>query len=359
VIVSPERLGRAVRELLVRAGCEPAEAALVADHLVESNLQGHDSHGVGMIPRYVDDLLAGTLRPNTGVRLLEDGGAFMRFSGDMGFGQRVAMELMEQLVARAREAGAVVATLRDVYHLGRVGTYAEHAVAAGCASVHFVSVTGHAPFVVPHRGVEARFTTNPVCVGFPGGERHPPLLVDMATAAVALGKVRVAHNAGVPLEPGVALDADGRPTTDPGALYPDAGQPRGALLPFGAHKGYCLLFAAEVLAGILGGGGAGHPANQGRGTIVNSMLTVVVDPARFVDRVWLDAEYDTFREYVLSSRPADPAAPVLAPGDPERITKAQRLAGGIPIDDASWREIVAAGESVGLPGSELESLAGA
>ena len=168
---SDVQLRRVVRTLLERAGSEPAEAAQVADHLVDANLRGHDSHGIGMIPHYVHNITNETMRPNTGLSVVRDGGAVMLFDGGLGYGQRVGVEMMERLIERARELGAVTASLRNVHHLGRIGTYAEMAVAAGLVSIHFVNVTGHPPLVAPYRGSQARFGTNPICIGVPGTSR--------------------------------------------------------------------------------------------------------------------------------------------------------------------------------------------
>ena len=350
------RLRRVVRTLLERAGSEPAEAAQVADHLVEANLRGHDSHGIGLIPHYVHNIRNRTMHPNTGLDLVRDAGAVMQFDGGLGFGQRVGAELMERLIERARELGTVVAALRNVHHLGRIGTYAEMAVAAGMVSMHFVNVTGHPPLVAPYHGSQGRFATNPICIGVPGTARHEPFLLDMATALVAVGKVRVALNKGERMPPGMLVDAGGEPTTDPRVMFPADEAQRGAILPFGLHKGYGLLFAAELLAGAVGGGGTSNPQNHALDTICNHMLTVVIDPSALVESEWLEREIDTLLDYVSSSPPANPGEPVLVPGDPERTTREQRLAGGIPVDPVTWDGILEAGELVGLPRSEADRL---
>ncbi len=349
-------LRRVIRTLLERAGSEPAEAAQVSDHLVDANLRGHDSHGIGLIPHYVHNIENRTMCPNTGLTLVRDGGAVMQFDGGFGFGQRVGAEMMERLIERARELGTVVAALRNVHHLGRIGTYAEMAVAAGLVSIHFVNVTGHPPLVAPYRGSHGRFATNPICIGVPGTERHEPFLLDMATGLVAVGKARVALNKGEALPPGTLVDARGQPTTDPKVMFPDDEAERGAILPFGLHKGYCLLFAAELLAGVLGGGGTSNPETHGLDTICNHMLTVVIDPASLVDPEWMEREIDTLVDYVTSSPPANPDEPVLIPGDPERMALEARMADGIPVDPVTWDGILDAGEQVGLPRSEAAAL---
>ena len=346
------RLRRVVRAVLERAGSEPPEAARIADHLVDANLRGHDSHGVGMIPHYVHNITSGTMHPNTGLSMVRDGGAVMLLDGGLGFGQRVGAEMMAVAIDRARELGAVVASLRNVHHLGRIGTYAEIAVAEGLVSIHFVNVTGHPPLVAPYRGSQARFATNPICIGVPGTQRHEPFLLDMATSLVALGKVRVALNKGERIAPGTLIDTQGQPTTDPSVMFPDDEALRGALLPLGLHKGYGLMFAAELLAGVVGGGETMNPATEHLDTIRNNMLTVVIDPASLVGRDWMEREFDAIVDYVTSSPPANPGEPVLVAGDPERLTMKQRQAEGIPVDPVTWDGILEAGETVGLPRSE-------
>ena len=351
------QLRRVVRTLLERAGSEPAEATQVADHLVDANLRGHDSHGIGMIPHYVHNITNGSVSPNTGLSVLRDGGAVMLFDGGMGYGQRVGAEMMERLIARARELGAVVAALRNVHHLGRIGTYAEMAVAASLVSIHFVNVTGHPPLVAPYRGSQARFGTNPICIGVPGTARHQPFLLDMATSVIALGKVRVALNKGEPITAGTLVDARGRPTTDPKVMFPDDEAERGALLPLALHKGYGLLFAAELLAGVVGSGGTSNPSTAHLDTIRNNMLTVVIDPSTLVEPDRMERELDTIIDYVTSSPPANPDEPVLVAGDPERMMLERRMADGIPVDPVTWDGILDAGELVGLPRSEATALA--
>jgi uncharacterized oxidoreductase len=244
-------------------------------------------------------------------------------------------------------------TLANAHHLGRIGAYGELASAAGLVSLHFVNVTDHRALVAPFRGSDARFVTNPVCIALPGTDRRPPILLDMATSAVAMGKVRVAKNAGKPLEPGVLIDAAGRPTTDPSVMY---AEPQGALLPFGGHKGYALAIVTELLAGGLSGGPTIQPGNPRLGGIVNNMFSVLVDPARLAGVDWLRRELDGFVDYVKASPPADPGAPVLVPGDPERLAREQNEREGIEVDPTTWSEVLAAAEQVGLARAALERI---
>lgn len=353
VRVTADRLRRLTSAILKSGGSEAPEADLVAEHLVQANLAGHDSHGVGMIPAYVRHLQAGLVVPNTRAKLVKDDGATLMFDGGRGYGRCVAGEAMAAAIARCRQTGVVAMTLANAHHIGRVGAYGDLAGAAGLVSLHFVNVADHRGLVAPFRGSDARFSTNPVCIALPGTDRQPPLLLDMATSAIAMGKVRVARNEGKQLPEGILIDPDGQPTRDPHVMYRE---PRGALRPFGGHKGYALAVVTELLAGALSGGPTIQPGNPRLGGTVNNMLAVLIDPARLAGVDWLRREIDGFVAYVKASPPADPAAPVLVPGDPERIASEERGRTGIAVDATTWAEILSAGEKVGFPRAQAEAL---
>lgn len=341
---------RSIAERIFEAGrSEPEEARIVSDHLVEANLRGHDSHGVGMIPQYLRNLHGSTLKPNTKGRVVSKAGSLIVYDGERGYGQVVAREATLRGIERARANGVAVVALRNAHHIGRVGAYGELCAEAGLVSLHFVNVSGHGPTVAPFRGRDGRLLTNPVCIAVPAAEPGRPIILDMATSRVALGKVRVARNQGKEMEPGYLIDAGGRPTTDPNVMYRT---PKGALLSFGEHKGYALGFVCDVLAGAVAGSGTLREENQVQDTITNGMLAFVIDPARLVDPAWLRDEIVAITRYVTASPPQKPEEPVLIPGDPERISRAERIKEGIPLDDETWRGIVAAAGSIGL---ELET----
>src|SRR6267142_5172845 len=210
-----DNLRRLTSAIIRTGGSAAPEADLVAEHLVRANLMGHDSHGVGMIPTYIRHLKAGLVVPNTRAKLVKDDGAMLMFDGGRGYGRPVAGEAMEAAITRCRDTGVVAMTLANAHHIGRVGAYGELASGAGLVSLHFVNVTDHRATVAPFRGTDGRFVTNPVCIAMPGTDRHPALLLDMATSAVAMGKIRVAKNEGKPAPEGALIDAKGRPTRDP------------------------------------------------------------------------------------------------------------------------------------------------
>jgi hydroxycarboxylate dehydrogenase B len=348
--VSAAALRAIAAAIIGAAGSEPAEAELVAEHLVAANLTGHDSHGAGLVPMYVEFVAAGVVVPNTPLRMVEDGGAFLRLAGDRGYGQRVGHEAMRLGIERTRERGVCTLALAGSGHLGRIGAYGEQVTAAGLASIHLVNVVDHDPLVAPFGGSDARFGTNPLCIAIPAGAEWPATVIDMATSAVSFGKLRVALNEGRPAPAGALIDGQGRPTTDPAVMFPPA---TGALLPVGGYKGHGLMLACELLAGALTGGGTMQPANERRNGIVNHMLAFVLDPARFADPAWMRHEVDAMLDYMAASPAAPGTGPVRQPGEPERRTRERRQAKGIPIDATTWQQLLAAGASVGIGGEQI------
>jgi uncharacterized oxidoreductase len=341
-----ERLRSDATRVVAAAGSSPEEARTVADNLVLANLSGHDSHGVGMLPRYVDAVLEGGLKPNSGAKVNLDAGALLALDGQRGYGQVVGEQAMRLAMARAREQGRCVMALANAHHLGRIGHFAEMAVAEGLVSIHFVNVLSR-PVVAAWGGGDGRYGTNPFCVGVPLKGRDP-FVLDFATSRVAQGKMRVAHNEGRRIEPGYLIDEKGRPTTDPGVVVvPQPGGMFGALMPFGEHKGYGMAVACELLGGALTGSGTWHrPADTAR-AVVNGMFTILVDPERLGTRHAFEAEAMAFVDWLRQSPAAAGFDGVRIAGEPERSARANRAITGISLDDQTWAEIVAAGAKVG------------
>jgi len=333
--------------ILIAAGSTPAEAQQVADNLVLANLSGHDSHGVGMLPRYVDAIAEGGLTPNAAVKINADIGTLMALDGQHGFGQIVGVQAMELGIARAQAHGSCIFTLASAHHLGRIGHFAEMATTQGLVSMHFVNVLSR-PVVAPWGGGDGRFGTNPCCIGIPiaGAE---PFLLDFATSRVAQGKMRVAHNKGEQVPEGYLIDEKGAPTTDPGVVVvPQGNGLFGALMTFGEHKGYGMAVACELLGGALTGGGTWHrPADAAR-TVLNGMLTVLIDPAKLGTQARFAQEAAAFVDWLRQSPPGAGFEQVQIAGEPERAARAARERDGIRVDDATWDEIVAAGARVGV-----------
>lgn len=349
MLIQQQVLRRFAKTLIEHTGSTDKEAQIVSDHLVEANLSGHDSHGVCMLPAYVENYKNDRLRSNTQALCVKDDGAILMFDGGLGYGQRVALDAMQAAIERCQDTGVVLMTLRNAHHIGRIGYYGEYSTQHGLASLHFVNVQDHDPWVVPFGGAVARYGTNPCCIALPGSQQSKPCVLDFATSRIAVGKVRVAQLKNESLPVGMLVDSEGNSRIDPASLLDDPRQ--SSLLPFGEHKGSGLALFCELLGGILSGGGTIQPDQPRQGGIINNMFTIVFDPARLVEQDWLHSELDALLAYVKS----DPT--VLVAGEPERLARAQRSQTGIEIDPNSWDELVLAAAALGISRDQCEQLA--
>jgi uncharacterized oxidoreductase len=350
--VNAASLTNIVRTIVKTGGSTDREADLVATNLVEANLKGHDSHGVGMVPRYIDAMKEGGLNVNQHVSVVMDGGAMLTLNGNAGYGQVMGYEAMELGAERAKRNGVCVVGLSNSHHIGRIGHWAEQCIGHGLVSIHFVNVLAR-PIVAPFGGRDARHGTNPFCVGIPRPGKDP-IVLDFATSRIAQGKTRVAHNKRAQLAPGTIIDDHGNPTTDPRFTVLE---PSGAILPFGEHKGSGLALICELLGGALSGGKTWSGKSDGSRKVLNSMFSIIVDPNKMGTGENLAREMESFVTWHTASPPAEGVAKVKIAGEPEREWKKQRLADGIPVDPNTWQEIVDAGAKVGLPLAEIEKLA--
>jgi uncharacterized oxidoreductase len=207
--------------------------------------------------------------------------------------------------------------------------------------------------VAPFGGRDARHGTNPFCVGIPRPGKDP-IVLDFATSKIAQGKTRVAYNKGEQLAPNIILDDRGNPSTDPRYTVVE---PSGAILPFGEHKGSGLALICELLGGALSGGRTLSGKTDGSRKVINSMFSILIDPAKMGTGENLAREMESFVAWHTASPPAEGVDHVKIAGEPEREWKKQRLAEGIPIDPTTWQEIVAAGAKVGLDNAAIEDLA--
>ena len=337
-----------VRDLWLAAGSGPGEAAIVSDHLVGANLAGHDSHGVGMIMPYVRSLKAGELQLNQRITVVTDSGSLLVVDGNRGIGQAMAKQTMDLAIGRARRDGVAIIGLRNTHHIGRVGHWAEQAIAAGMASIHFTNVVSR-PLVSPHGGGQSRFGTNPLTVGLPRKDA-PPILLDFATSAIAVGKVRVAYNKKAQAPAGALIDHEGKPTTNPAVMYEE---PLGALLTAAGHKGYALAMVCDLLGSAIFGGVTPQPSRLRVPGLYNNMLAIVFDPSRFGAAEHFEKETREFIEYVQSARRTDPDTPIEVPGDAERRYRKER-AQTLPVDAGTLRTLDEAARTINeMRGSSL------
>ena len=342
----------AIEAVVQGFGSEPTEVRLVTDNLIEANLTGHDSHGIGMLPRYALSLKEdGGLKVNAHVSIRTDHGTLLGLDGEAGFGQVIGHEAMLLGIERAKQQGSCIMSLGNVHHLCRIGAWAEMAAADGLVSIHFVNVMSK-PVVAPWDGADGRFGTNPFCVGVPVAGR-PPVILDFATSVIAQGKTRVAYNKGVELKPGQMIDNHGKPTTNPAfGVIP----PFGAIKTFGEHKGFGLSLVCELLGGALSGGKTLHDRPT-HSRVFNGMLTILIDPNKLAQDNLFVQESLAFLDWVKQSPPIEGTDGVKIAGEPEQITKAERLKTGIPVDENTWQEILKAAASLGVDADKVDAMA--
>lgn len=349
--IKAEPLTNAIRAIVKAGGSSDREAELVSTNLVEANLRGHDSHGVGMIPRYVQSVTNGGLALNQHVKIVLDTGPLLALDGLTGYGQVIGHEAMELAAERAKRNGVCLVGLSNSHHIGRIGHWAEQCIDHGLVSIHFVNVISR-PIVAPWGGSDARHGTNPFCVGIPRRGKEP-IVLDFATSRIAQGKTRVAHNKGVELEPGTIIDNEGKPTVNPRyTVIP----PYGAILPFGEHKGSGLALVCEILGGALSGGQVVKGPSDGKYNVLNGMLSIIIDPDKLGTAENLAREVESFVAWHTGSPPGPGVDKVRIAGEPERETKKKRLAEGIPVDPTTWQEILEAGKKFGLDEAAIEKI---
>lgn len=350
VLLDATELRDFVTQIFMKAGCSQAESQLIARLLVESNLAGHDSHGVIRVPRYVWALREGLVIADQRVDVLVDTPSFAVINGKYGFGQTVALQATNIGIEKCRQSGLSAVALRDAGHIGRVADWAELAAAQGYVSVHFVNGNGSV-MVAPFGSYERRFSTAPYCVGVPI-PNAPPLILDFATSIVAEGKVLVASQGGKQLRADALIGPDGKPGNDPRFLYGEYDEtglrdPRvgdGAIRAFGEHKGSGLAMMCEVLGGALTGNGCAKPGRR----FTNGMFSFYVDPGRVDPEDLFPEEASRYVAFIKQAKPTEPGGQTLVPGEPEVLSKKKRTKDGIPLSRNTWQAIVETAASVGI-----------
>jgi uncharacterized oxidoreductase len=334
-IVRAEPLRRAVTDAFAAVGVPREEAALVAQHLVEAELAGVVSHGVLRVPQYVERIRQGRVVLGAGLTVLRQTPSTAALDGNGGFGQVMARRAMDTAMEMANRTGVGTVTLFHCSHTGRLGSYTEHAARGGLIGLMMVNSGGHGQWVAPFGGTTGRLGTNPLSVGIPTGLDFP-IVLDIATSVAPEGKVRARLTAGKPMPEGWVLAADGRPTTDPAALY---GPPRGALLPSGGHKGFGLALVVDVLAGILSGAGCcTDPAAPLDGK-TDGVFLMAVQVEAFCPRPAFEQQVGLLVRHVKSCPPAPGFGAVFVPGEPEARERARREREGIPIEEGVWQTL--------------------
>ena len=342
------RLTSICENLFLKAGTSAENASCVVEHMVLSNLLGHDSHGVFLIPFYLEAIRKGDLAPAAAPEVIQNEGTTAVVDGNQTFGQVAAHFATRLAIRKALDQKIVLVGVVRHHHIGRLGHFAEMAAAQGVIGLIVTGGFGTSGrSVVAHGGLGRTLGANPLALGFPGEERNP-VIVDMATSAVAIGKVAVARDKGKKLPEGCIIDKKGQPSVDPNDYFDG-----GAALPFAAHKGAALGLAVELLAGALVGAGdhLGPEEDRSLFGLAGTLIAGIDQGALRTSKAYSASATEIIRR-IQQSQPAPGVHRVMVPGEPERMTKANRVEKGIPIPERSWDEVCRAAQEWGveLPG---------
>jgi uncharacterized oxidoreductase len=342
------RIGYAI---FAAVGCRPADAKIVTDHLVQSNLYGHDSHGMVHMERYGRAVREEQrVDPRAVPEVAREHACTAVVDAHHGLGQVGATFATELLIRKARQHGVASVSLRNTSHVGRLSAYPLMVAQAGMIGLIFVNAGRLGFQVAPFGGIDGRLGTNPLAFAAPR-RSDPPFFIDLTTSTVADGKIKVAANQGKPLPEGWIVDAAGNPSTDPSDYWDE---PHGAVLPLGGplgHKGTAL----SMLNEICGGGLSGQGMSQGDMRVdSNGVHMTAYDIGHFSDMAFFYAEVEDLVGHVKSSRTAPGVDEVLLPGEPEFRTERERAQTGIPIDDTSWEKLCVFARQIDLDPSTWE-----
>jgi uncharacterized oxidoreductase len=322
-------------ELFQAAGCRDADARAVVDHLVESSLFGHDSHGAIRFYEYVRSVREGRFNPAASPEIVQEHPCAAVVDGGGAMGQVGATFATNLAMKKASEHGVATVTLRNTSHVGRAGAYPLKAAREGMLGLIFVNAGREGYKVAPFGAIEGRLSTDPIGFAAPRREADP-ILVDMTTSVVADGKIRVAINQEKSIPEGWGIDSEGNPTTDPKRVRMD---PMGALLPLGgvvAYKGTALTLIVEILGGALSGEGCASPAQE---MVSNGVCLTAYHIEHFRE---IGAFYDELEDLIAhmkSARTAPGVDEILLPGEPEFRCARQRGRDGIEVDETTWEAI--------------------
>lgn len=318
--------------LFTAAGARPHDARAAVASLVTSSLMGHDSHGVLRIPEYLGMMANRMIVADAVVCVERTGPGTAVVDCGHGFGAVGAEWAMQQAVSIAKEQKTACVITRRCNHVGRLGAWVQQAADQGMVGIATCNSPVYGHYVLPWGGREPRLATNPIAYAAPTS--GDPVVSDFSTSVAPEGKIRFYRNEGKSVPDGWILDSEGHPTNDPKAFY---GPPRGGILPLGAtagHKGFALGLLVEILGSALAGIGPQDPNVTG-----NGVCFIVVDPSAFCPLNLFLKLMDETVAYMKSSPPVPGVAEVLVPGELEFRTMRKRQYEGIPIDDATLRDL--------------------
>ena len=328
-------------------GMPSDEADIGAKVMIDADLVGIDSHGIAHLPwhiGYAPGFESGVVNPTAQINVLRETPVSAAWDGDGGFGPFVAERAMQSCIDKALDSGIGMVTVGNGRHFGAAGYYANMAVEHDLIGMAMCNAP---PIGLASGGRQRVYGTNPIAMAAPIAD-GTPFRLDVATTAVAGGKLEIAGRQGKPLPVGWAVDEDGQHTEDPFIL-----RKNGALLPLGStittssHKGYGLGLMVDILTGVLSGDGSGMFVARGPNLVQGQWfaawrIDLFCDPDEFKSNM------KQMTDAIRDVPPVDEVERVIIPGDPEVMARADRSANGVPLDDETIEQLIALGEQRGV-----------
>lgn len=356
ITFSEEKLRTFTQSVFTQMGCSEEHAKLATDVLIKSDLRGIDSHGVARLSGYVRLWEKKRINATPNIRIVHETPTTATIDGDAGLGLVVAPFAMQVAIEKAEKYGSGWVSVKNSNHFGIAGYHSLMAVEKDMIGI---SMTNASPLVAPTYANERLLGTNPMCYAFPAG-KYPPVVVDMATAAAANGKLEIAQRANKNVPEGWIQDKTGKTSIDPNEL-----KNGGSLLPLGSdkdhgsHKGYGLSATVDILSAVLSGANYGpwvppfvaflepsaNPVGEGLGHFLGAMSVNGFRPAQeFKDHL------DNWIERFKSAKTVDTDKKVIIPGEPEHEFEQERKVNGIPIIDVVVKDLNELATKLGIEG---------
>ncbi|MBM4439833.1 MAG: Ldh family oxidoreductase [Candidatus Rokubacteria bacterium] len=354
--VASQRIHDQLVAVLRAWGMSEAHARTTAEVMVETDLRGVDSHGVSMLPTYDTEYRAGRLNMTPTFKTVRENAATALIDADASLGHPVSVHAMNLAVDKCLQAGIGAVAVRNSHHFGAAGCYAR--IAADRGVIGLVTSATRGVTMVPTFGAEPVLGTNPLAFAAPA-RRNAPFQLDMATTTVAAGKVKVHKLNHKPLPEGWVVDADGKTITDERDAFgyvfekKEGGiTPLGGTRDAGSHKGYGLAVMVHILAGTLAGASFSPIRNRTQKPSDPHDIGhffLAIDPRAFREDGAFEEELDQVIDILHGAKRADPKQPVLVAGDPEMLTKSERLEQGVPVPDDLMEQLRAVADRARVP----------
>lgn len=342
VIVKESVLREFTKDLFMHKGLPDYCAEMVADNLVEADLRGVSSHGVNRCKLYCNRMDAGRMISQDLVEVVKDEGATAIIDGHHFFGAVNGTKAMKLAISKAKQFGIGMVGVRHSMHFGTCAYYAEMATSEGM--IGFVG-SNTIPFLPPMGGLERKVGNNPIAFGIPA-KTHYPIIIDMATSQVAMGKINLKAQLDQPIPLGWATDRAGQPTTDAKAAQ------QGFLLPMGGPKGLGLAIVLDLLSGALTGSGFGAGVNNPNthpDTYFNcGHFFIAIDPQFFGGRDDFTEKVDGYIDYFKDCKKAEGVTEIFMPGEMEFVAREKNLEEGISLPAAVVSDLKVLAETAGV-----------